>query len=161
MQSTLDLTNEIWQRKSVIAHSAILARSYWYFTKRDLLPGLFNALGLSRNLFHAPFVLVSHGTEADPILNYGNQAALNLWEITWDELTRTPSRLTAEAPERDERARLLAEVTEHGFIDDYSGIRISKSGRRFRIAQATVWNLIAENGEPCGQAAKFDRWEFR
>ncbi len=149
-----------WQSDSVVAHSALLARSYRRFTKRELLPGLFNSLGLAKNLFHAPFVLVSHGTEADPVLNYGNAAALALWEMSWAELTRTPSRLTAEAPERDERARLLAAVTAHGFIDDYSGIRISKSGRRFRIARATVWNLVTETGEPCGQAATFDRWEF-
>lgn len=150
----------IWQQPAVIAHSAVLARSFRHFTGRDLLPGLFNPLGLAKNLFHAPFVLVSHGTEADPVLNYGNAAALALWEMSWAELTRTPSRLTAEAPERDERARLLAAVTRHGFIDDYSGIRIAKSGRRFRIARATVWNLITERGEPCGQAATFNEWTF-
>ena len=71
-----------------------------------------------------------------------------------------PSRLTAEAPNREERARLLAQVTQHGFIDDYSGIRISTRGRRFRIAQATVWNLRDETGHPCGQAAMFAHWEF-
>ena len=150
----------VWRNDAIIAHSAILVRSFRRFTGRDLLPGLFNPLGLSRNLFVAPFVLVSHGTENDPVLNYGNQAALDLWEMSWEELTRTPSRLTAETPEREERARLLAAVTERGFIDDYSGVRISKSGRRFRIAKATVWNLTTERDEPCGQAAMFDRWEF-
>jgi len=150
----------IWQRDSIIAHSTILARSYRQFTGRDLLSGLFNPPGLSKNLFTAPFVMVSHGTEADPVLNYGNAAALTLWGMTWEELTRTPSRLTAEAPLREERARLLAAVTERGFIDDYSGVRISKTGRRFRISQATVWNLVTERGEPCGQAAKFALWEF-
>ncbi|HMP82679.1 MAG TPA: MEKHLA domain-containing protein [Verrucomicrobiota bacterium] len=150
----------IWQIDSVIAHSAVLARSHRHFTGRDLLPGLFNPLGLSKNLFIAPFVLVSHGTQADPVLNYGNAAALALWEMSWDELTRTPSRLTAEAPVREERARLLAVVTERGFIDDYSGVRISKSGRRFQIERATVWNLITERGEPCGQAAMFSDWHF-
>src|SRR5678810_1283147 len=139
-ESRKDPMDNVWQWESTIRHSAMLARSYFHFTKRILLPGLFNPLGLSRNLFHAPFVLVSHGTEADPVLNYGNAAALKLWEMSWEELTRTPSRLTAETPEREERERLLAQVTEHGFIDDYSGIRISKSGRRFRIARATVWN---------------------
>lgn len=152
--------DNIWLNPSTIAHSATLTRSYRRFTGRDLLPGLFNPEGLARNLFHAPFVLVSHGTEADPILNYGNATALALWEMSWEELTRTPSRLTAEAPLREERARLLAEVTAHGFIDNYSGIRISKSGRRFRIAQATVWNLVTETGAPCGQAATFNQWEF-
>ena len=80
--------------------------------------------------------------------------------MSWTELTHTPSRLTAEAPNRAERARLLAAVTQRGFIDDYSGVRISKSGRRFRIDRATVWNLLTETGQPCGQAAMFDRWEF-
>jgi hypothetical protein len=150
----------IWQYESVIARSAVLARSFRRFTGRELLPGLFNPTELARNLFHAPFVLVAHGTEADPVLNYGNAAALALWEMSWAELTRTPSRLTAEAPERDERARLLAAVAANGFIDDYSGVRISKTGRRFRIARATVWNLVTETGAPCGQAATFDRWEF-
>ena len=149
-----------WQQPAVIAHSAVLARSFRHFTKGDLLPGLFNPLGLSRNLFHAPFVLVSHGPEADPVLNYGNAAALALWEMTWEELTSTPSRFTAEAPNREDRSRLLARVTADGFIDDYSGVRISKSDRRFRIEQATVWNLITERGEPCGQAATFGTWVF-
>jgi hypothetical protein len=114
----------------------------------------------AEKIFHAPFVLVSHGTEADPVLNYGNAAALSLWEMSWEELTRTPSRLTAEAPNREERAKLLATVTRRGFIDDYSGIRISKTGRRFKISRATVWNLLSDDNQPCGQAAMFSAWEF-
>ena len=93
-------------------------------------------------------------------MNYGNAAALALWEMPWAELKRTPSRLTAEAPDRDERTRLLETVKTRGFIDDYSGIRISKTGRRFKISRATVWNLISETGRPCGQAAMFSHWEF-
>jgi hypothetical protein len=151
---------EVWQTPSVIAHTQLIARSLRHWTGRDLLPGQFNSLGFSRFVFEAPFVLVSHGTEADPVLNYGNAAALKLWEMSWGELTRTPSRLTAEAPNREERARLLAAVTQHGFIDDYSGIRISKNGRRFRITQATVWNLLDEKKNYAGQAAMFSRWEY-
>jgi MEKHLA domain-containing protein len=150
----------IWQTDLVIAHTQLLARSFRKWTGRDLLPGLFNLAGLSKNIFHAPFVLVSHGMEADPILNYGNQAALNLWEMPWEELTRTPSRLTAEAPKHEERAKLLETVAARGFIGDYSGARISKTGKRFRISRATVWNLISETGEPRGQAAMFEEWKF-
>ena len=150
----------LWQNESVIAHAQTLARSLKHWTGRDLLPGKLSPSEFSEKLFHAPFVQVSHGTEADPILNYGNATALALWEMSWVELTRTPSRLTAEAPNREERARLLAAVTQRGFIDDYSGIRISKTGRRFRIAQATVWNLLDERGQYCGQAAMFSHWEF-
>lgn len=151
---------EIWHKSAIIAHTQLVARSLNHWTGRALLPGLFNPLGLAKNVFTAPFVLVSHGTETDPVLNYGNAAALALWEMSWEELTRTPSRLTAEAPNREERARLLAAVTKDGFIDNYSGVRISKNGRRFRIAQATVWNLLDDKGRYSGQAAMFSHWEF-
>jgi hypothetical protein len=152
--------NPIWQTDSVTAQSVCLARSLRHWTGRDLLTGKFSPAEFSDKLFHAPFVVVSHGTEADPILNYGNAAALALWEMSWEELTRMPSRLTAEALNREERARLLEAVTRRGFIDDYSGVRISKSGRRFRIRRATVWNLLTADDKPCGQAAMFDKWEF-
>jgi len=180
--------NPIWQTDFVVAQTVCLARSLKHWTGRELLPTHFGApasgtacsTGLpahavpeagappigkipdifARNIFHAPFVVMSHGMEADPVLNYGNAAALALWEMSWEELTRTPSRLTAEAPNREERAKLLEAVTRRGFIDDYSGVRISKSGRRFRISRATVWNLLTADGKPCGQAAMFNRWEF-
>jgi len=152
--------SEIWQTERIIAHTACVARSLKHFTGRDLWPAVSSGAELAERVFAASFVLVSHGAEADPVLNYGNRSALNLWEMTWDELTRTQSRLTAEAPNREERARLLAAVTACGFIDDYSGVRISKTGRRFRIHRATVWNLITETGQPCGQAARFDQWEY-
>jgi hypothetical protein len=152
--------NEIWHSESVIVQTQIIARSLKHFTGRDLLAGNFSPAELAEKVFHAPFVLVSHGTKADPILNYGNASALALWEMSWAELTQTPSRLTAEALNRKERARLLAAVTANGFIDDYSGIRVSKTCRRFRIAQATVWNLLDERGAYAGQSAIFSHWEF-
>ena len=152
--------NRIWQNGAVLAQTRLIARSLKHWTGRDLMPGDFTSPEFAEQIFQAPFVLVSHGTETDPVLNYGNQAALTLWEMSWDELTRTPSRLTAEAPNREERARLLAAVTAQGFIDDYTGIRISKSGRRFRIARATVWNLLDGQNNYAGQAAMFSQWEF-
>src|SRR6266478_141401 len=154
------MTSEIWKTDFVIAHTACLERSLRLWTGRELPPGLPHTTNKAQAIFEAPFVLVSHGTQTDPILSYGNRAALALWEMTWEELTRTPSRLTAEAPNRAERARLLKAVSERGFIDDYSGVRISKNGRRFRIARATVWNLLTEDGSPSGQAAMFDHLEY-
>jgi hypothetical protein len=151
---------KIWQDAALVAHSVCLARSFRHFTGRDLLPGMTEAGALARALYEAPLVLVAHGTEADPVLNYGNATAQLLWEMSWEELTRTPSRLTAEAPNRAERARLLAAVTARGFIDDYAGVRISKGGKRFQIARATVWNLLTDDGRPCGQAATFREWKF-
>lgn len=156
----MDPVIPIWETEFAVAHTQILVRCFQRLTAHDLVAGSVPALELSEKLFHAPFVLVSHGTQADPVLNYGNQAALTLWEMSWDEFTRTPSRLTAEAPNRGERARLLAAVTSRGFIDDYSGVRISKTGRRFEISQATVWNLHSPEGTFYGQAAMFREWRF-
>lgn len=141
-----------------VEHGQLLLDSFARLLGRELIPRDGSAAEQAERLFQAPFVVVSHGTEADPVLNYGNVAALALWEMTWDELTRTPSRLTAEPVHRDERARLLARTREHGFVDDYSGIRISKTGQRFRIEQAIVWNLTDKVGGHRGQAATFNRW---
>jgi hypothetical protein len=152
--------SEPWVSEWASAHAGKVARSFRHWLGRELLPGVSEPKALARALFDAPFVLVSHGTQADPILNYGNRAALALWEMSWEELTRTPSRLTAEPVAREERARLLAEVTQHGHIANYAGVRISKSGRRFRITQAIVWNLLDENGAHYGQSAMFDRWDY-
>src|ERR1035438_1830248 len=94
--------HKIWQNAPAIAQTQIIAHSLKHWTGRDLLPGNFSPADFGEKVFHAPFALVSHGTEADPVLNYGNAAALALWEMSWAELTRTPSRLTAEAPNRSE-----------------------------------------------------------
>jgi len=140
------------------SHVGLLLDSFARLLGRELVSRGGTPAEQAERLFHAPFVVVSHGTEPDPVLNYGNAAALRLWDMTWEELTQTPSRLTAEPVHRDERARLLARTREHGFVDDYSGIRISKTGKRFRIQQAIVWNLVDSVGNHRGQAATFDHW---
>jgi len=114
----------------------------------------------ARALFAAPFVLVSHGTEEDPVLNYGNRMALELWEMTWEQLTRTPSRVTAESVNQAERERMLARVAARGFIDEYRGVRISNTGRRFLVEDAIVWNVVDAKNKKRGQAATFSRWSF-
>jgi hypothetical protein len=149
-----------WTTPESVAQAVRIARSHRHWLGRDLLPGVSDPQALAAALATAPFVLVSHGTESDPILNYGNRTALTLWELSWPEFTRTPSRLTAEPVAREERARLLEEVTRNGYIANYAGVRISSTGRRFRIHQALVWNLLNEDGAYAGQAAMFERWDF-
>jgi len=134
------------------AHARLLLSSFRRFVGRALVE---DGPDAAERLLKADFVVVSHGTEADPILNYGNLAALRLWETDWESLTAMPSRKTAEPIHREARADLLARAAEHGFIDDYTGIRISATGRRFRIRNAIIWNLIDEAGAPSGQAATF------
>jgi hypothetical protein len=142
----------------MIEHVQLMLDSFARLLGRDLIPRDGSPAEQAERLFRVPFVVVSHGTEADPILNYGNAAALALWEFTPEELRRTPSRLTAEPVHRDERARLMERTRRDGYVDDYSGIRISTTGRRFRIERAIVWNLADAAGIPRGQAATFAHW---
>lgn len=107
---------------------------------------------------NADFVLVAHGGESDPLLNFANAKALALWEMPLETFLGTPSRRTAEPVHRAERAELLKQTTQNGYISDYAGIRIASSGRRFMIHQAVVWNVLDSEGHPAGQAATFSRW---
>jgi PAS domain S-box-containing protein len=103
----------------------------------------------------APFCLLAHDGAADPRFVYANHAAQSRFGYGWDEFVGLPSRLSAEAPEREERQRLLDAVARDGFIGDYRGIRIAKSGQRFWIENATVWELVDAAGTRRGQAAMF------
>jgi len=147
-----------WNAAAAVAHAGLVLDSFRRLVGRELVSREGSPLDQAARLFAAPQVVVSHGTEADPVLCYGNAAALALWEMDWATFTRTPSRLTAEPLHRDERARLLERTGRDGFVDDYAGIRISATGRRFRIEQAIVWNVIDATGRCHGQAATFGRW---
>lgn len=112
-------------------------------------------------LFEAPcVVLASRGQPGgDSAFCYANRAALELFETPWEQIVGMPSSRSAEAEHRAERRRLLDEVDRHGFIENYSGIRISRTGRRFRILHARVFNLLDGAGNYAGQAAVFADWE--
>ena len=146
------------QRDVLIVHTQILLRCYRRLLGQDLIARSGDASEEARRLFAAPFVVLSHDTQADPILNYGNQTALDLWEVTPEQLLALPSRLTAEPTNRDARERFLEETKRKGFVTGYRGVRISTSGRRFEIENATIWNLSDAAGQPLGQAATFASW---
>jgi PAS domain-containing protein len=137
-------------------HVTRLLRSFTHWTGKTLFDTSLPAVEQARQLFNALFVVLSHDTGS--VLNYANRAGLNLFELTWEELITLPSRQTAEPSEQAERERLLAIVAGQGYIDNYRGVRVAKSGRRFLIEQATVWNLLDEKGKYYGQAAMFSKW---
>jgi hypothetical protein len=112
-------------------------------------------------LFEAPCVVLAAFGEfgTDHRFSYANRAGLQRFETTWDELIGLPSSLSAEPVCREERRRLLDEVGRRGYIDNYAGVRISRRGRRFRILQAVVFNLLDDQGGYVGQAATFADWE--
>ncbi len=144
----------------LIKHIEYLLKSYLRWTGHELILPASSLLERAKALFDQPFVVLSHGTQTDPILNYGNKAALDLWELTWEKFTKMPSRLTAEPANREDRELLLEQVSRNGFIDTYSGVRITGSGRRFLIERGTVWNIVDEKEKYVGQAATFREWKY-
>ncbi len=141
-------------------HIQRLVRSYRCWTGAELVDPTLDPIAAARWLYYAPFALLSHDAQEDPVFNYANLTAQRLFERDWENFTGLPSRLSAEPPVQAERRRLLEEVTAKGYIADYCGIRIAKSGRRFRIEGALVWNVYDETGAFCGQAARIDRWHW-
>ncbi len=90
------MPEEVWRQPEIIIWSQLLLDSYEKLLGHQLIERKANTEEQAKALFFAPFVVASHGTEADPIYNYGNQVLLDLWERGWDDLTKTPSRLSAE-----------------------------------------------------------------
>lgn len=147
-------------RARFIARTAVLLDSYRRLLGHDLIARCGDAEDEAARLFAAPFVVLSHGTEADPLLDYANAVALDLWDMPLERLIGMPSRQTAEPANQEARARFMRQTKEAGFATGYEGVRIGASGRRFRIENATLWNLADASGRAIGQAATFDRWTF-
>ncbi len=142
-----------------IEHIQLLLNSFAQLLDRDLISRSGSPQDQAERLFNAAFVIISHDASPDPLLNFGNHTALMLWEMQWNAFIKTPSRMTAEPMHQEERSQLLSRTRKYGFVDDYSGIRISNTGKRFFIEQAIVWNLTDSTGVFCGQAATFDQWK--
>jgi hypothetical protein len=158
MLHSLEARQLLQQRPALAAHVRALRTSFRALLGTDLTPPGPDAASEAMALYDAPFAVLSHGCEADPVLNFGNGVALELWERDFEAFTQIPSRLTAEPVLVEARAALLEIVARQGYIDNYSGVRISANGRRFKIARAIVWNVSDAEGRALGQAATFDAW---
>jgi len=133
-----------------------MVESYRWLTGKSLIAVVPEEIAALREaVWNAPRAVVAHGTEDDPIFFYGNRLALQLFEMSFDEFARLPSRLSAEPLSQDARVKLLEKVTQQGYVDGYSGMRIARSGKRFMIVDTTVWNLLDTAGIRHGQAAVF------
>ena len=133
----------------------LLTRSYARVVGKELVRAGQDASWL----YHlASFALLAHNTDPDPRFIYANRTAQACFEYSWEEFVKLPSRLSAEAPDRLERQRQLDEVARKGYVSDYRGVRITRSGRRFWIENAMIWQLLDVNGKTHGQAALFDSW---
>lgn len=139
-----------------VVHCLALLDSYRRAVGKPLLPPGGTVAAAPDALFNAPFVVVSHGTEQQPIFNYGNAAALNLFGLSWEAFTALESRRSAapdDAAVQADRAAALAAAASTGVTRDYAGVRVTASGRRFRIEGATLWRvaLAAGRGEESEQ----------
>ena len=148
-----------WQQDKIVRHTQLMMSSCERLTGRTLSNCTGSDTDIAQALFDAEFALVSHGIEADPIFNYGNRKALQLWELSWEDFTSMPSRKSAQEVVQEERERLLAETTAKGF-NHYSGVRISSSGKHFHIEDGIIWNLSNAENKYCGQAAMFSNYKF-
>lgn len=151
------------EQPETIAYSRLLAHSFAHWTGQSMLDAApDDDRDFARTLFHAPFALVSHGTQDDPIFRYANHSALHLWEMEWNEFTQLPSRQSAEPVSniQDERQQLLKKALAAGCVNDYAGIRISKTGKRFEIQNTTLWNVVDAAGVRHGQAALIRQWKY-
>ena len=144
----------------LLEHITLIRDSLQRLTGKDFTDFGFSTKNLAKELYHAPFALVSHNTDPDPIFNYANLTAQKLFEMNWSEFTSLPSHQSAEVPNQEERSELLKVVTTQGFIDNYAGIRISKNQRRFQIQDVLVWNLFNPENQYYGQAAFWHHWQF-
>ena len=109
----------------------------------------------AEGVYHAPFPILTQTTDADPIMSYGNRAVQDLFEMDWSAFTKMPSRLVAEPGLRAEREAMFEKMRETGWIDNYEGIRVSATGKRFKLRNAFVWTVTDPLGNRIGEAATF------
>ncbi|ASB50722.1 MEKHLA domain-containing protein [Alkalitalea saponilacus] len=114
----------------------------------------------AKQAFNSDYVLLAHNGTNEPVFNYANQAALSLFEMSWEEFTNMLSKYSAESDQREKREKLLADVAKNGYSKNYSGIRISKTGRRFEIRNAIIWNIYDSENNRIGQAAVFKEYDY-
>jgi hypothetical protein len=146
----------VWPAPAV---SALLLGSYSRIVGQPLASSALDDAQASRWLYEdAPFCVPAHNAQPDLIFIYVNRATQRCFEYSWAEFVTLPSRLSAEVPNRAKRQMLLNQVTQNGFAKNYTGLRISGSGRRFSIENATVWQLLDHQGLLRGQGAMLPHW---
>lgn len=148
----LSPTSQGWVQRLLRSHQQAFGRPLWAGLEAGRDPRQ-----AAQELFAAGAVVLAHDGAADPRFVYANRAALLLWRRRWPELVGLPSRLSAAADARPERAAALQRAHQ-GPIHDYAGERIDSQGRRFRLEGARLWTVRSDDGSACGQAATFARW---
>jgi MEKHLA domain len=105
------------------------------------------------------YVLITHGTESDPIYNFANRAALTAFWRSYSSMIQLPSARSVVLQSKDEsrRIQLMKSVTENNYVENATGVRIRDDGRFVKLVDAVVWNCFDDDDTYIGQAAFFDR----
>ena len=92
-----------------IQHTRHMAESYRQLLGESLMEVEASTIF---QLYDAPFALVSHGIEKDPVFNFSNRRALEIFKYSWKQFTQLPSRYSAEQLDREQRQLLLDSTLE-------------------------------------------------
>ncbi|MBF6620198.1 MAG: MEKHLA domain-containing protein [Patulibacter sp.] len=145
-----------WTEDELRIRARWILRSYRHWAGEDLidLPSD-DEDARARALFGVPLAVLAHDRRDDPLCVYANAAALDAFELTIEEAAAFPTRRTAAPDARDERRSALSTAEDAGLVTGYRGIRVSTSGRRFRITDGRIWTVLDDDGQRVGQAAAF------
>lgn len=103
------------------------------------------------------FGILSHGTQQDPIYNYGNWAALTLFDYSLEELCQTPSRYSTVESLMDDREKLIQQINDVGYGTISDAVRQTTNGSLFVIQKIWIWHVYHPDGRRIGLAALYDR----
>lgn len=146
---------EVWDNAATRQWVAWLLAGYRRAVGNDLVTPADAA-----TLYGTPDVVVSHRWSDDPLFVYANAAAQKMWGYSWQQFVGLPSRLSAPPEERLGRAQLLQDGLARGAVVVHDLIRITANGRRFRVHDITLWNVLDDHDCVVGQAATYGTFSW-
>lgn len=105
------------------------------------------------------FGILSHGTQTDPIYNYGNKASLILFDQTVDNLCKTASRYSTVESLMEDREQLIQQINDSGYGTISNAVRRTLGEEKlFVIETIWIWHVYhPDDGRRIGLAALYDR----
>lgn len=147
---------EPYKLPHIMTLSQLMADSYKRWTGWELVGGR----DIPYALYFAPFPITSFGTQDDPLIQYANLAALEAWDTTWIDFIGMPARVSTQPDQtmQNDRYALIQRAKEKGWAMNYTGERISRTGKRFQILNTVLWQLEDAQGHDYGYAARIGSW---
>lgn len=151
---------EPWKNIAYQQCAQQLMDSFQHYLSKDLIEPCGNKEQQAKSIYFSSRIVIAHDNKEEPRFIFANRAATDLWEVEHHSFIGMPSKQSAEQEHRKDRARMLNQAKEKGYILNYSGIRVSKQGKRFFIENAIIWNVLDNKKNIIGQAATFEDWKY-